>query len=383
MQIIYEYKEVTHKELCKHIIDNKALHKYFTLDWKTLKAAQYCGILNFDHQDFYILPKITNKNDEQNLNIFIYMLMYAYNIKLSNEQIASCQNQKHTILEIFIQMFAQNLLKELKKGIFKEYITQENNLRVLKGKYLINENLKYNFTKDKIYCQYDEFCENNSLNQFLLYAVRFFQKFVDDKKLLKQCELIFDEVEYRHIDISTLNFYFSRLTQRFKTSFEIAILLLKQSIPLFSQDKKSFAFLFDMNILFEKFIARIVKEKYDDVEIPKGYISFGGLNLKPDIIVKNRNLIIDCKYKILEENSIASRDDRYQMYVYANNFKNIDTTMLLYPKHLDEINKNIILGQNDKKVALKIKSIELGFYENDFEKYIEIIKNRVELINEK
>ncbi|ARU47737.1 McrC family protein [Sulfurospirillum diekertiae] len=290
MQIIHEYKEVTHKELCKHIIDNKALHKYFTLDWKTLKAAQYCGILNFNHQDFYILPKIANKNDEQNLNIFIYMLMYAYNIKLSNEQIASCQNQKHTILEIFIQMFAQNLLKELKKGIFKEYLTQENNLRVLKGKYLINENLKYNFTKDKIYCQYDEFCENNSLNQFFLYAVKFFQKFVDDKKLLKQCELIFDEVEYKHIDINTLNFHFNRLTQRFKTSFEIALLLLKQSIPLFSQDKKSFAFLFDMNILFEKFIARILKEKYDDVEIPNGYISFGGLNLKPDIIVKSKNL---------------------------------------------------------------------------------------------
>jgi len=382
MQIIHEYKEVTHKELCKHIIDNKALHKYFTLDWKTLKAAQYCGILNFNHQDFYILPKIANKNDEQNLNIFIYMLMYAYNIKLSNEQIASCQNQKHTILEIFIQMFAQNLLKELKKGIFKEYLTQENNLRVLKGKYLINENLKYNFTKDKIYCQYDEFCENNSLNQFFLYAVKFFQKFVDDKKLLKQCELIFDEVEYKHIDINTLNFHFNRLTQRFKTSFEIALLLLKQSIPLFSQDKKSFAFLFDMNILFEKFIARILKEKYDDVEIPNGYISFGGLNLKPDIIVKSKNLIIDCKYKILKANSIASRNDRYQMYVYANNFKDIDTTMLLYPKHLDKIYSKDMLGINDKKVILKLRSLELNSEKTIYNDFINEIKKRIEVINE-
>ncbi|MEZ4693005.1 MAG: hypothetical protein R2837_03155 [Aliarcobacter sp.] len=67
-------------------------------------------ILNFDNQDFYILPKIANRNskpdDEQNLNIFIYMLMYAYDTKLSNEQIVSCANQKHTILEVFVQMFA-------------------------------------------------------------------------------------------------------------------------------------------------------------------------------------------------------------------------------------------------------------------------------------
>jgi 5-methylcytosine-specific restriction enzyme subunit McrC len=155
---------------------------------------------------------------------------------------------------------------------------------------------------------------------------------------------------------------------------------LKQSIPLFSQDKKSFAFLFDMNVLFEKFIARIVKESFDDVEVPKDYVSFGALNLKPDIIVKSTNIIIDCKYKILDENSISSRDDRYQMYVYANNFENIKTTMLLYPKHLDVIDRTIILGENDKKVELKMKTIDLNFSGN-FEEYIDEIIKRVEKVN--
>lgn len=380
--IIYEYEEINYKELKNHIIDNLSLHQYFKLEWKTLKARQYCGILNFDNQDFYILPKIANHNDKQNLNIFIYMLMYAYDIKLSNEQIASCANQKHNILEVFVQMFASNLLAELKKGMYKEYITMQDNLPVLKGKYLINENLKHNFTKNKIYCEYDEFSPDNAMNQFFYYAVKHLQKFVKDKKLLKQCELIFDEVEYKQIDINKLDIvHFNRLNSRYKTSFEIAILLLKQSIPLFSQDKKSFAFLFDMNALFERFIARIVKEKYDDVDVAKTYISFGGLNLKPDIIVKSKNLIIDCKYKILDENSISSRDDRYQMYVYANNYENIETTMLLYPKHLDVIDKTIILGENDKKVVLKMKSIELDF-SGSFEEYIDEIKLRVEKLND-
>lgn len=378
---LYEYEDINYEKLKNHIIDNVSLHQYFKLEWKTLKARQYCGILNFDNQDFYILPKIANHNDEQNLNIFMYMLMYAYDVKLFNESTSLSKNLKtHNILEVFVQMFASNLLSELKKGIYKEYITEQANLPVLKGKYLINENLKYNFTKNKIYCEYDEFSPNNSLNQFFLYAVIYLQKFVEDKKLLKQCELIFDEVEYKTVDINKLNLHFNRLNSRFKTSFEIAILLLKQSIPLFSQDKKSFAFLFDMNALFERFIARIVKEKYDDVEVPKTYISFGGLNLKPDIIVKSKNLIIDCKYKILDENSISSRDDRYQMYVYANNFENIQTTMLLYPKHLDVIDKTIILGENDKKVVLKMKSIDLDFSGN-FEEYIEEIKLRVEKLN--
>ena len=380
---IYEYEEIkeeNYKKLKEYIIDNVSLHKYFKLEWKTLKAQQYCGILNFDNQDFYILPKIANHNDEQNLNIFIYMLMYAYDVKLSNEQIASCQNQeKHTILEVFVQMFASGLLQELKKGIYKKYITEQNNLSVLKGKYLINKNLKYNFIKNRIYCEYDEFSPNNELNQFFLYAVKYLQKFVKDKKLLKQCELIFDEVESWQMDINKLNIHFDRLNVRFKTSFEVAILLLKQSIPLFNQDKKSFAFLFDMNVLFEKFIARIVKEEYDNVEVPIKSKKFGELYLKPDIIVKSKNLIIDCKYKILEKSSIASRDDRYQMYVYANNFKNINSTMLLYPRHLDSIDQTIILGENEKQVELKMKSIDLNF-SGEYEEYIEKIKYEVRKI---
>lgn len=384
--IIYEYNEVKNDKLTQHIINTSALHTFFKLEWKTLKAQQYCGILNFDKQDYYILPKIANHNDEQNLNIFIYMLMYAYDVKLSNEQIACCKNQeKHTILEVFVQMFASGLLNELKKGIYKQYLTQQDNLPVLKGKYLINENLKYNFTKNRIYCEYDEFSPNNELNQFFLCAVKQLQKFVKDKKLLKQCELIFDEVEDKQININKLDsIHFNRLNQRFKTSYEIAILLLKQSIPLFNQDKKSFAFLFDMNVLFEKFIARMVKEQFDDVEIPKAYKTFGGLNLKPDIIVKSKNLIIDCKYKIMLEDKIANRNDRYQMYVYANNFENQKgvnyNTMLLYPKHLDVIDNNIILGENDKKVVLRMKSIDLNYNKNSFKEYIETIKHEVRKI---
>ena len=373
---IYEYESITNEELRNHIINTTKLHKYFTLDWKDLKAKQYCGILNFDNQDFYILPKIANHNDEQNLNIFIYMLMYAYDVKLSNEQIASCANQEHTILEVFVQMFAINLLNELKKGLYKEYLTKQDNLPVLKGKYLINENLKYNFTKNKIYCEYDEFSSNNSLNQFFLYAVKYLQKFVRDKKLLKQCELIFDEIEYKSVDINrveTINF--NRLNVRFKTSFEIALLLLRQSIPLFHKDKKSFAFLFDMNVLFEKFIARMAKELDNNGKI-QNKDNFGDLTLKPDIILKNQ--IIDTKYKKLDSLNDIKQGDKLQAFSYGINYK-IENVMLLYPKHLDNINYDLVLGK-ERIVNLKIRTIDLNFSGNNYKEYIDEIRERVEIV---
>ena len=131
---IYEYEEIKedsehYKKLKNYIINTTELHKYFKLDWKTLKARQYCGILNFDNQDFYILPKIANHNDEKNLNIFIYMLMYAYNVKLLNENTSFSENLKsNNILEVFVQMFANGLLQELKKGLYKEYLTKQKKL---------------------------------------------------------------------------------------------------------------------------------------------------------------------------------------------------------------------------------------------------------------
>ena len=80
--IIYEYSEVENKELKKYIVDTSRLHNYFKLDWKVLKTQQYCGILNYDNKDYYLLPKIANKNDKTNLDIFIYMLMYAYGLMM-------------------------------------------------------------------------------------------------------------------------------------------------------------------------------------------------------------------------------------------------------------------------------------------------------------
>ena len=300
------------------------------------------------------------------------MLMYAYDVKLSNEQIASCANQEYTILEVFVQMFANGLLQELKKGMYKKYITEQDNLNVLKGKYLINENIKYNFTKNKIYCEYDEFSENNSLNQFFLYAVKYFQKFVKDKKLLKQCELIFDEVEYKSVDINrveTINF--DRLNVRFKTSFEIALLLLKQSIPLFNQDKKSFAFLFDMNVLFEKFIARMVKELDNNAKI-QNQDNFGDLTLKPDIILKNQ--IIDTKYKKIKSIEDIKQSDKLQAFAYGINYE-VDKVMFLYPRHLDSLNKTF------REITIEERINEVQLVKGD--KYEMYISNKIALNNEK
>lgn len=371
---IYEYCEVENEKLKNYIIDTPPLHKYFKLDWNILKTQQYCGILSYDNQDIYLLPKIAANNDEKNLDIFIYMLMYAYNIKLEKEDIASCKNHKiENILEVFIQLFALRLFKEFGRGVYKEYVTEQDNLTTLRGKYLINENLKYNFTNAKIYCEYDEFSMNNMLNQFFLFALKSLLPYTKNKKLLKQCELVLDEVELRLFDINNLHVNFNRLNNRFKDSFEFAILLLSKSIPLFFKDKKSFAFLFDMNLLFEKFVGRMIKE-IEPRTLLQSYDVFGDLILKPDIIVND--LIIDTKYKKLNAKNDIKRDDKFQMYVYGKNYNKTDT-MLLYPKHLEHFDYDLILGERGSEVNMKIKSLDLDCENCSYVEFVDKLKLRV------
>ena len=371
--VIHEHSEIKDEKLKEHICNSPSLHKYFKLNWNKLKAKHYCGLLNFDAKDYYLLPKISEKDEENNLDIFVYMLMKAYDIKLENEDLAACKNNSYNILEVFIQIFALKLFREFSRGIYKEYITEKDNPRALRGKYLINENLKYNFTNEKIYCEYDEFSENNTLNQFFIYAVKTLLRYTKNKKLLKKCELVLNEVTYKTFDINSLHVEFSRLNARYKESYEFAILLLKKSIPLFEKDKKSFAFLFDMNKLFENFIGKIY-EDIDNSTQMQTKKNFGNLQLKPDIITLD--MIIDTKYKIVKDDDSSIAADKYQMFVYGTNFDKRNT-MLLYPLHVKSSPKDLALGKDDKMVNMKMRSIDLEF-SGGYEEFISEIRERLE-----
>jgi 5-methylcytosine-specific restriction enzyme subunit McrC len=93
-------------------------------------------------------------------------------------------------------------------------------------------------------------------------------------------------------------------------------------------------------------------------------------------------LIIDTKYKKVNGKDELKRDDKYQMYVYGKNYK-IDQTMLLYPKHLEDVCEELYLGKKGEGVALKMRSVELQSEVSDFRGYIEEMKNKInEVLNE-
>jgi len=167
------------------------------------------------------------------------------------------------------------------------------------------------------------------------------------------------------------------MNSRYKKSYEVALMILQKLIPMTQHSTdKSFAFLFDMAVVFEKFVGRLYKEIDSSTEI-QNEKNYGSLTLRPDIVTDD--CIIDTKYKKVNSREALKRDDKYQMYVYGKNFVCKDT-MLLYPKHIEDVDDNLELGKGDKLIRLKMKSLDLGF-DGGYKIYIDTIKNRLEKIN--
>lgn len=362
------------KDLEKHIKNNKSLYPYFDINFEGIKPKNICGFLSIENQNYFIIPKISNK-DEKNLNIFIFMLLKAYNLKISNEDLANFQQTKFKYMEIFIKYFSDILLNELKRGIYKTYITRQENLKVLKGKYLVEKNFP-NFYHMNIHCEFDEFSLDNDLNKFFIYAIKICKRYSTYSNLHK-CEAVLDEVGYSHIDINRLKIKFDRLNKRFEKAFEIALMILKKLSPLVNNStNKSFAFLFDMSEVFENFIGKLYEEIDSSTKLQKTS-NFGNLKLKPDIQTSTK--IIDTKYKFAKNKEDLKTQDKYQMFTYGTNYEK--DMILLYPKHLVDLSEKLKLGKDEKCINLEMKSIDLKSEKIKYDEYIEEIKNRLEKID--
>jgi len=300
------------------------------------------------------------------------MLIYANGIKLKHEDIMHGQMEEHHMLELFIRLFSDALLEEFKKGVFKQYITLQENLKVLRGKYIIEKNF-HNFYHQNIYCEFDEFSMDNALNQFFVYAIRIFKRFSNYGNL-HRCEAVLDEVAYHNIDPKRVELQFDRMNARYQKSYEVAMMILQKLVPMTKKSHdKSFAFLFDMAEVFEEFIGKIYQEIDTSTQLQRQR-NFGSLHLKPDIITATK--IIDTKYKKVNHRENLNTQDKYQMYVYGKNFQCKDT-MLLYPKHLIDIDDSLKLGKGDDLIGLRMKSLDLGF-NGGYSEYIDEMIKRVE-----
>ncbi|MFY9107046.1 McrC family protein [Aliarcobacter cryaerophilus] len=386
-------KKETFDSLEKFVLENEKTAQYLKITTKNgfgkvLQAQNYVGVIQTkDGTTIEILPKIKNATIEKSKDILIKMLKTLKNSPFKNLSVANLKSSKIPLFEIFISMFLEELTVLVRNGIKSDYISKEENLKFLKGKLKISEQIKYNtIHKERFFVQYEEFISNRVENRLIKTTLQFLynkSKLNKNQQRIREFLFVFDEIEISH-NIKT-DFSKIKLNRQMKDYEQVLLwcktFLFENSFSPYKGNDIAFALLFDMNLLFESFVYSYLKKssnfQYIKSQDRTHHLAYengiGRFRLKPDIVINGGKIIADTKWKILSEDKAYNgvlQDDMYQLYAYGTKYDNCEKIYLIYP--FDEL---IIKNSYNyfKNKELKLDILFFDVYKKEFvDKNIEL-----------
>lgn len=318
------------------------------LKYKRCRFINYVGVIQCSDVRYEVLPKI-NLSTMDERKALISMLSVANFLPISFYEKAKNGSEYSDLLSAFLAAFLERLLVELKKGLYKTYETNSENLYVLKGKLELKEHIGKNaFIKTRAFCSFDEHTENNRLNQLFKAALFIVKKNIKIQSLrlhLERCLGYLENVNLINFDSKAVNqITLNRQNERFHDAFLYAKLIIEHaSVYSRGQSSSSFSFLFPMNLLFEKYIEVALREavgfesvisQHSEKRLLRNKKSgYRNVQLKPDFVI-NEEIILDTKWKSATYHGRTNYNqaDIYQMYAYVTAYEKVNRCILLYPK---------------------------------------------------
>lgn len=320
-------------------------YSYFDAIPDGVKFNQHVGIIQIDGLTIEIHPK-ADKNDDSKRwkGVLLQMLQACGKLKASTAGAANVNRQNLNLLEVYFELFLNEVSQLIRKGLVKKYRKETNNVRALKGSLQFAGNIRYNIVhKERFYTKHQVYDNDHLLHQILLRALEILEQFCKGTYLFDTCKRVmmdFPKVERINVGKQQLDkIVLNRKTASYTYALEIArLIILNYSPDISSGNEKMLSLLFDMNKLWEEFILVQLRKELEGTNYEatgQATRPFLGSNyLQPDIVIQNKIdkeeiYIIDTKWK-LPKNDAASIADLRQMYAYGR-FWNAAKVMLLYP----------------------------------------------------
>ena len=332
------------------------------------------------------------------------MLSYAF-------QALNQETYEDVAVESFDEMY--NLLAailskgiglQLKQGLYREYISRQEELSVMRGKINMPGTIKNRLAHKRVLtCDFDELSENNLLNQILKTTVTLLlrngkvqAKYKDD---LKKKMLYFSNVEIiEPTGIKWSSIRFQRNNQTYRMLVSICQLIIEgMLITTDSGDYRLASFVDEQRMcrLYEKFILEYYSRHYPELSVSASQIPWSlddGIGtmlpvMQSDIHLQRGNtvLIIDAKYyshttqSQFDKHTIHS-NNLYQIFTYVKNRsyqfgeeKNTVSGMLLYAKTEEEIQPDNVYQMHGSQISVKTLDLNQPFAEiaNQMDRIVE------------
>ena len=304
-------------------------------------------------------------------NIY-YMLSYAFQVlKQSNfDEVAG--EEFENAQDLFAAILAKGIARQLKQGLHRTYITENETLSVIRGKLDMSGTIRNRIKRQtKPCCVFDEMSVNNTFNQILKTTVHFLLRAEgvkpDRKSALKKILVFFDGIELIDpFSIQWKQLQYSRNNRSYELLMNICCFILDGMLQTTeSGDYKMAAFSDEhMARLYEKFILGYYKEHHTYLsEVRAAQVKWDIIGdndvslirflpvMQTDVMLrlKDKILIIDAKFygKTLQhrfDKYTLHSGNVYQIYSYVKN-QDVKHTgnvggLLLYAKTDEEITPN-------------------------------------------
>ena len=346
-----------------------------------IEVKDRIGVIHFDSFTLSIRPKL------EIINV-VHMMMVANGLnhlhRYQSTRYYTFAEDEVSLFDWIALLFTDASAKILKDGLLRGYIIEEDALSVMRGRLKVIDQVRRRYGQiDKLECRYDEHHTNIIENQILHSALALCYRHVSNTSLRRRIKSLLN-VFAASSSSMTLNWRdvratltYNRLNDRYEDAHKLAWVIfdnLNIGDIATTGETGGFAFLIDMNTLFEKFVEVVVREALKhqpftvetqvvshkhiwDIEVDKSYKS-----LRPDIVVtvatgEARTLSIDVKYKLYDGKDLSS-SDIYQTFLYSIAFNTsenrIPTALILYPASIESSSREQLEIRNDKKPRAKL-----------------------------
>ena len=368
----------------------------------SIQIRHYVGFFSKGNTRIQILPKIYEnvENKEEEISgstkvLFNMLRLSEYNKVLNLPNRIETNLSDMDILELFIGIYADQIINTYSRNMNREYIDFEENSSFVKGKISFADTIKKNvYRKDLHYIQYQSFEHDNLINNVIKSVAVFLinkTNVSDNKKKLKKALVFLDDAREISLSQSIIDSVkFTRLNEGFKTVFTMAKMFFVNSQPdHFIGEEPVFSFLIPVYDLFEHYVANLLKldKSFNIIHGTKRNFvvttskkTFA--SIKPDILVYQNNevaYVLDTKYKNPKYVNGAftkiSSSDLYQIFSYSRIY-GVNKIALIYPQFDDLDTESCTLNALDYKENVKLSILSVDLKEFDF------LKVRDKLIND-
>ena len=291
-------------------------------------------------------------------------------------------------------ILAKGIGLQLKQGLYREYISRQEELPVMRGKINMPGTIKNKMAHERVLtCDFDELSENNTLNQILKTTVMLLlrngkvqAKYKDD---LKKKMLYFSNVDIiEPTGIKWSSIRFQRNNQTYRMLVSICQLIIEgMLITTDAGDYRLASFVDEQRMcrLYEKFILEYYTRHYPALSVSASQIPWSlddgvGIMLpvmQSDIHLQRGNtvLIIDAKYyshttQVQFDKHTLHSNNLYQIFTYVKNRsyqfgekENTVSGMLLYAKTEEEIQPDNVYQMHGSQISVKTLDLNLPFAE--------------------